>query len=231
MKRSKSMQRNQRGYRHEALGKIPHSTACCRACGSQARNAQEGGIKIDNPVIAVDFDGVIHEYKDGWRLSLDGDLPVEGAFDGLQALYDDGWRIIIFTARLTNTVGELVPERVAAVYRWIDSHRETHHTFEIYDITNVKPINARVLLDDNAIRFVNWKQALADIEKPTICTSCLNKGFPNRVCPECERSAREVLTEADTKVLAMVTKNLTKAQNSVIADRIQEEINRMKGER
>lgn len=41
---------------------------------------------MGNPIICVDFDGVIHSYKSGWKgVSEIPDPPVEGAIDWLMA--------------------------------------------------------------------------------------------------------------------------------------------------
>ena len=41
-------------------------------------------IKFDNPIICVDFDGVIHSYTSGWKgTNVVADPPVDGAIDWL----------------------------------------------------------------------------------------------------------------------------------------------------
>jgi hypothetical protein len=136
--------------------------------------------------IAVDFDGVIHSYERGWQDGTIYGTPLPGTMDALQKLYSNDWRIVIFTCRVQDLQGEIMPERVTAVLDWIDSHRD-RHSFVIDEVTNKKPNSAVVFLDDRAVRFQNWEQALEDIEAvvPTSCSSCLGEGLMGFECPEC----------------------------------------------
>ena len=93
-------------------------------------------------IIAVDFDGVIHDHKnpvEGKRMGL----PIEGALPGLKSLKARGDTVIIHSCRGGNP--QLIEE-------WMN-----YHGIPYYDsITNIKP-TADVYLDDKAIRFENWK--------------------------------------------------------------------------
>ncbi|MFE0727920.1 hypothetical protein ACFW2X_06650 [Streptomyces antibioticus] len=114
--------------------------------------------------IAVDFDGVIHQYSRGWQDGSIYDPPMPGALDGLRTLMQRD-AVFVFTARN--------PEQVAD---WLFKHGEFNITWEgpgaitceFWNdrdrilVTNRK-LPATHYLDDRAVRFTNWGQALADL--------------------------------------------------------------------
>jgi len=100
----------------------------------------------------IDFDGVCHTY-DHWRDgSLYGD-PIEGSVEGMWTLVRQGKKLAVSTARADT------PERLQAVVEWL-----AKHGYPPVPVTNLKPV-AFFYLDDRGIRFVDWTQALADIDK------------------------------------------------------------------
>jgi hypothetical protein len=123
------------------------------------------------PTVAVDFDGVIHAYSKGWQDGTIYDGPVPGAFDALRRLMDDH-AVFVHTTR-----------NASQVARWIEDR--TGHGIEC--VTRVSPLpwrrtfwNERGLLlvtnrklpaiayiDDRAIPFTDWTQALKDLGKLT----------------------------------------------------------------
>lgn len=112
-------------------------------------------------IIAIDFDGVIHDdfkgYHDG---TIYGDI-IKGAFKALQHIHRSGHKIIIFTAKcradrpLVNgkTGGQLVLE-------WLNRHGVAEYVFEV---TGAKP-EADYYIDNKGIKFENWEQTLKDIK-------------------------------------------------------------------
>lgn len=117
--------------------------------------------------IAVDFDGVIHSYSRGWQDGSIYDPPMDGALDGLRALMKEH-PVFIFTSRNT-----------AHVAAWLRDHGFTVTTddsmfrHDVWDgvvwsergtllVTNRK-LAAIAYIDDRAIRFTSWGQALADV--------------------------------------------------------------------
>ena len=101
--------------------------------------------------IAVDFDGVIHDYKhpiEGRRMGG----PIDGAKAALDGLSNQGHTILIHSVK-ANT-----PSGVDMIAKWLD----------YYDIRGLvwnmpgKP-NANVYLDDRGLRFINWNQALKEL--------------------------------------------------------------------
>jgi hypothetical protein len=118
--------------------------------------------------IAVDFDGVIHAYSKGWHDGSIYDPPLPGAIEGLGALMA-GDAVFIFTTRDADPVARwLRRQGVAAV-----TETEVGTTIPVFWnergrvlVTNRK-LPAVVYLDDRAVRFAGWPQALAAIKDAT----------------------------------------------------------------
>jgi len=121
--------------------------------------------KLGGPVLVCDFDGVIHDYSNGFQgVDVYGDI-IEGAREALEEL-SEKWYIIIFTTRATS------PELMA----WLLSHDVKCNTINTLDHnppnTSVKPI-ATVYLDDRSWPFVAgdkpqfdkevWEQVVKDL--------------------------------------------------------------------
>lgn len=111
--------------------------------------------------VGVDFDGVIHRYGRGWQDGSIYDLPVEGALDGLRALMLE-YPVFILTSRSPSQVAE-----------WLREHgflavTDGSWNGAFWDITGMLLVTSRKLpaaayLDDRAVRFTSWAQALADL--------------------------------------------------------------------
>jgi hypothetical protein len=94
--------------------------------------------------IAIDFDGVVHQYSRGWWDGSCYDHPVEGAIEAIEKLRDKGYNVVIFTAR----------DDLEAVRFWFEDHMSWAP-----EVTNKKP-RASAYIDDRAIRFTFWKDIL-----------------------------------------------------------------------
>ncbi len=102
-------------------------------------------------LIAIDFDGVIHRYSEGYHDGTCYDVPMTGAFRAIRKLRAKGYEVVVFTAR-TNEDGE--------VSEWFEKHWPVEPEYgDIPEITNVKPA-AIAFIDDRAIRFTNWQDML-----------------------------------------------------------------------
>lgn len=113
--------------------------------------------------IAVDFDGVIHRYSRGWHDGTIYDPPMPGALDGLRQ-FMGLYAVYIQTSRSPRPVAEwlaghgieaCVEEGIAAPMRfWTERDRLL--------VTNRK-LPAIAYLDDRAVRFTSWGQALREL--------------------------------------------------------------------
>ena len=95
----------------------------------------------ENKTICLDFDGVIHRYKNGYGDGSIYDKPNGGAIDGITELVDIGFEVVICSAR---------PDLKEIGY-WLKKYGLKRKV----KITNKKPI-AIAYIDDRAIRFTNW---------------------------------------------------------------------------
>lgn len=100
--------------------------------------------------VAVDLDGVLHWYRRGWHDGTLYDEPTPGsrrAMAELSLRYD----LVVFTCR----------EDIEAVWAWLRKHKLDGFFKEV---TNRKPL-AEFYVDDRAVRFESWEQALAEMER------------------------------------------------------------------
>lgn len=95
------------------------------------------------PTVLVDFDGVLHRYSKGWADGTAYDLPMDGAQHALEVLSRDGYEVVIFSTR---DAGQITT--------WMQQHH-----MPPYRVTNVKE-PAVAIIDDRAIRFEDWDQAV-----------------------------------------------------------------------
>jgi ribonucleotide monophosphatase NagD (HAD superfamily) len=110
------------------------------------------GFESEKNNIAIDFDGVIHNFDKGYHDGTCYGDPIEGSLDSLKEL-SKTYNIIIFTAKakpnrpLVNgkTGTELVSE-------WLEKYGVLDC---VNEITSEKP-RAMLYIDDNAYRFENW---------------------------------------------------------------------------
>lgn len=93
-----------------------------------------GGRSRYKPTIALDFDGVLHQYT-GWNEGKMG-APIPGAQRGVKTLLDAGAKVVIFTTR-----------QAEMVESWLEAYE-----FPPLEIVHGKPAY-KVLLDDRAVRF------------------------------------------------------------------------------
>tara|TARA_R100000008_G_scaffold85479_2_gene75545 strand:+ start:1674 stop:2639 length:966 start_codon:yes stop_codon:yes gene_type:complete len=109
--------------------------------------------------LGVDFDGVIHTNDKGY---YDGTIygePIEGAREALERLSRE-YTVIVYTCKAKPDRG-LVNGKTGTelVWEWLKKHDLEKY---ISKVTAEKP-RAAFYIDDKAIRFTNWKEALNDI--------------------------------------------------------------------
>jgi 5'(3')-deoxyribonucleotidase len=123
-------------------------------------NFSPPGFEDQSNVVAIDFDGVLHNADKGWGDGTCYGDPLPGSIDAIKEL-SKKYKIIIFTAKakpdrpLVNgkTGTELVQE-------WFERHNILSY---IDSITSEKP-RAELYIDDNGYRFENWNDTLKFVE-------------------------------------------------------------------
>jgi hypothetical protein len=114
--------------------------------------------------VAVDFDGVIHAYSKGWQDGSIYDEPVPGAFDALRKLMK-AYAVFVHTTRDPAQVGRWIKRRSGIETEWFEDTRNLpqfwNHQGSLL-ITGQK-LPAVAYIDDRAIRFESWGQALSDL--------------------------------------------------------------------
>ena len=108
--------------------------------------SEEGRVPVS--VLMIDLDGVISSEERTFERSLARPLP--GAVDAMRRLRAKGHRLVVYSGR---SWAEL-----AMTEDWLRRYKVPYDS-----ILLGKPV-ADMWVDDRAIRFVDWGQALADIE-------------------------------------------------------------------
>ena len=91
--------------------------------------------------IAIDFDGVLHSYKQGWTGPLPEDPPVDGALDFINFLQEKGYEVVIFSSRAKTQEGK------KGTKEWLSKYN-----FPKLSIHYDKP-EALLYIDDRGFRF------------------------------------------------------------------------------
>ena len=111
--------------------------------------------------VAIDFDGVIHNFDKGWHDGTCYGEPLPGSINAIKSL-SKKYNIIIFTAKAKKN-RPLVNGKtgVELVKEWLEKYGLTDFVSEI---TSEKP-RAKIYIDDNGYRFESWEKTLNDIEE------------------------------------------------------------------
>lgn len=99
--------------------------------------------------IAIDFDGVIHDFKnpvEGRRMGA----TIEGTKEALRYFKQRGYEIIVFTVW-----GDEKGQKTISDFM-------NYYELPFNRITNIKP-QAEYYIDDKAIKFTNWEEVLKQI--------------------------------------------------------------------
>lgn len=103
--------------------------------------------------IAIDFDGVLHPYTEGWVGSTPADEPpMPGALEFLQELHGKGYTLVVFSTRADHEAGH------AGIVAWLDEHGLGEF---IERVTAMKPA-AIAYVDDRAVPFTGHFGAVLD---------------------------------------------------------------------
>lgn len=103
--------------------------------------------------IAVDFDGVLHDYRRGWH---DGSVygePVPGSVEAITKLVAAGYSYYVFTTRAVATREEFdATAQIQEIRQWLDRHR-----FPAPLRISGEKWPALAYIDDRAVRFTTWE--------------------------------------------------------------------------
>lgn len=113
----------------------------------------------DKNNIAIDFDGVIHNFDKGYYDGTCYGDPLPGALDAIKEL-SKKYNIIIYSSKC-------LPDRPLVnglngkqlVTEWLTKYKVLKY---IRDITHVKP-RAMVYIDDKALRFTSWNDVMKQL--------------------------------------------------------------------
>ena len=111
--------------------------------------------------VAIDFDGVIHNFDKGWHDGTCYGEPLPGSINAIKSL-SKKYNIIIFTAKAKKN-RPLVNGKtgVELVKEWLEKYGLIDFVSEI---TSEKP-RAKIYIDDNGYRFENWEDTIKDIKR------------------------------------------------------------------
>lgn len=105
----------------------------------------------DKPTVAIDFDGVLHQYT-GWKGADALDDPMPGAQEFLVELVGRGYRVVVHTTRPA---------------KYVDPWLQQYHMDDLVDLVTDKKVPAIAYVDDRAVRFWGeWAEVLTLIEQP-----------------------------------------------------------------
>jgi hypothetical protein len=116
--------------------------------------------------IAVDFDGVIHQYSRGWQDGTIYDPPVIGALESLTTLMNT-YAVFIHTTRDAGAVAAWLAERGFDTV--LDVEGRSHPKREFWNeqgalLVTDRKLPAIAYIDDRSVRFQSWAQALVALE-------------------------------------------------------------------
>lgn len=123
-------------------------------------NFSPPGFEDQSKIIAIDFDGVLHNAYKGWGDGTCYGEPLPGAIEAIKNL-SQKYKIIIFTAK-AKPDRPLVEGKTGTelVYEWFKKYDILSY---IDSITSEKP-RAELYIDDNGYRFYSWQDTLNFIE-------------------------------------------------------------------
>ena len=114
------------------------------------------GFESDRSNIAIDFDGVVHNWDKGWQDGTCYGKPIDGAIDAIRSLSQE-FNIIIFTAKARKDRPKVNGKNgIELVEEWCLKYGILEN---IKEITAEKP-RALIYIDDNGYRFESWAETL-----------------------------------------------------------------------
>jgi len=114
------------------------------------------GFENDEKNIAIDFDGVVHNWDKGWHDGTCYGEPINGALDSIKSL-SKNFNIILFTAKAR--IDRPMVQGKTGVELVEDWCRKYDIMKYITEITSEKP-RALLYIDDNGYRFLSWSETM-----------------------------------------------------------------------
>lgn len=110
--------------------------------------------------IAIDFDGVIHAYSEGWKDGTTYDVPHEGAFDNIVYLMEHFNVFIMSTRNPQDIGGWLHVYKAPFVWKVIEEGDLSAPFWNIPGIVGItnRKLGAEVYIDDRAMHFATGKE-------------------------------------------------------------------------
>lgn len=112
--------------------------------------------------VVVDFDGVIHQYSKGWQDGTIYDPPVSGAIEALHTLQKD-FAVVVQSSRDPAPIAKWLISHGVKADTWHSADPPVFFNDQTYVLVTRLKLPAVAYIDDRAIRFVNWQQAVADL--------------------------------------------------------------------
>lgn len=121
---------------------------------------------MGKPILCLDFDGVVHSYKSGWKGARNiPDPPVEGVFAFIAEALVAGWDVVIHSSRARYWGG------ISAMKGWLKFHAgnmwydsPAGSGIERVRFTRWKP-SALITIDDRALTFTGKWPNLDELRK------------------------------------------------------------------
>ena len=120
---------------------------------------------VKKKTVVVDFDGVLHWYREGWGDGTIYDEPVPGAAEAMKRIQEMGYCVVVCSSRATERTvnGKFQYSQAKEIIAWLDKHKIPYNS--LADEKEGKPM-AVAYIDDRAVRFEgDWTEALANIAK------------------------------------------------------------------
>ena len=118
-------------------------------------------LKNSSKIVAIDFDGVIHNDHLGYHDGTIYGEPIEGSIQSIKSL-SKNYSLIIYSCK-SNPKRPLVDEKTGTelIWEWLEEQGIKQN---ITDVVWGKP-NAVIYIDDKGYRFENWNDTLEQLNK------------------------------------------------------------------
>ena len=118
-------------------------------------------LEKSNKIIAIDFDGVIHNDNLGYNDGTIYGEPIKGSLESIKSL-SENHTLKIYSCK-SNPKRPLINHKngTELIWEWLENHGVKEY---IDDVVWGKP-NAVIYIDDKGYRFENWNDTLKTLNK------------------------------------------------------------------